>query len=319
MAMAVLLDTAQFAERDRRDALITTMRDTSGVSQVKLGDDEPVHARLDLWWFGSSAILRAESNDMSLIRTARAARSDSGEHIAIGVHEYGVARYQVGATTRVVPAGEVLVVDVSRPFTFGWHGCGAAFSLNTWAEDLALPPTLIRQASQRLQTSPLYGLASRHIADVTRHADALSASSVAHTLGAASIELARALIATAVDDTPGTRDVIEQTLITQVRAYVRQHLRDPDLSPDMIAAALAISTRHLYRVCTRANLRLEQWIISTRLDHAKAELAHPSARHRSIAGVARTWGFTDPTHFSRRFRAAFGMLPSEWRRGHQPG
>lgn len=315
--MAVLLDTARFAARDRRDALITTMRDAAGVSRVELGTEEPVHARLDLWWFGgSAAILRAESNGMSMIRTAKAARSDSGEHIAIGVHEFGVARYQVGTTTRVVAGGEVLVVDVSRPFTFGWRGRGAAFSLNTSTEQLALPPDLVRRASRRLRASPLYGLVSRHIADLTRDADALSATAAAHTLGAASIDLARALIATAVDDTPSARDVVEQTLITQVRAHVRQHLRDPDLSPNAIAAALAISPRHLYRVCARANLRLAQWIISLRLDHAKAELAHPSARHRSIAAVAWQWGFTDPTHFTRRFRAAYGILPSEWRSEH---
>jgi AraC-like DNA-binding protein len=191
---------------------------------------------------------------------------------------------------------------------------GAAQSLNTWIEDLALPIDLVRRASLRLRSSPLYALFSRQIMDMVRNADMLSTSPAAGMLGSASLELARALIATAVDDEPGTRDVVEQTLIVQVRAYVRQHLRDPDLTPGTIAAALAISPRHLHRVCANANLRLEQWIISSRLEHAKTELAQPSARHRSIATIARRWGFKDPTHFTRRFRAAYGMLPNEWRR-----
>ncbi|MFY1670340.1 AraC family transcriptional regulator [Plantactinospora sp. WMMB334] len=25
-------------------------------------------------------------------------------------------------------------------------------------------------------------------------------------------------------------------------------------------------------------------------------------------------GFTDPTHFARRFRATYGLTPSDWRR-----
>ena len=313
--MAVLLDTAGIPVRDRRDAVITTLRDTSGASRVSLEDDEPVHARLDLWPFGAAAIFRTESTGVSMTRTAKAARSASGEHIAIGVHELGVARHRVGATTRVVPRGEALVVDVSRPFDYEWRGHGAAQSLNIPSDQLALPTDLVRRAGTRLQSSPLYGLVTRHIVDMTRNAEALSASAVAHTLGAASIELARALIATALDDAPGTRDIVEQTLITQVRAYVRQHLRDPELTPDAVAAALAISPRHLYRVCARANLRLEQWIIKTRLEHAKAELARPSAHHRSIVATAQRWGFKDPTHFTRRFHDAYGMLPSEWRRG----
>lgn len=312
--MAVLLDTATLAPRDRRDALITTMREAAGVTRVDVEDDEPVRARVDLWAFGSASILRAESTGFANVRTAKAARAASGEHIAIGVHESGVARYQAGTTLRMVPAGEILVVDVSRPFTFGWRGFGAAQSLNTWTEDLALPADLVRRAGPRLRSSPLYGLFSRHVLDITRNADLLSTSPAAGMLGAASIELARALIATAVEDVACTRDIVEQTLIVQVRAYVRQHLRDPDLGPAAIAAALAISPRHLHRVCANANLRLEQWIIACRLEQAKAELVHPSSRHRSIGTISRRWGFKDQTHFTRRFRLAFGMLPSEWRR-----
>ncbi|MDX3664048.1 helix-turn-helix domain-containing protein [Streptomyces sp. ID05-26A] len=312
--MAVLLDTATIPLRDRRDALITTLRDASGTSRVEPADDEPVRARIDLWSFGTASILRADSNGFANIGTTRSSRSASGEHIAIGVHETGVAHYEVGATAHTVRAGEILVVDVGRPFSFGWRGRGAALSLNTSAEHLALPADLVRRAGPRLRSSPLFELFSRHILDITRNADLLSPGPAAEMLGAASIELARALIATAADNAAGARDVLEQTLVVQVRAYVRQHLRDPDLSPGTIATALALSPRHLHRVCANANLRLEQWIIASRLDHAKAELVHPSSRHRSIATVARSWGFKDPTHFARRFRIAFGMLPNEWRR-----
>lgn len=312
--MTVVLDTALIPAPDRRDALITTCRDAAGVSRVALSDDEPVQARLDVWSFGAATLLRVASNGMSLASTTKSARAASGEHIAIGVHAYGVARYQVGTTTRVLPAGDVVVVAVNRPFTFGWQGPGAASSLNISTEQLALPPALVHRASLRLARSPLHGLVSRHIADLTQSADALSSSTTAATLGEASIELIRALIATTLDDTPGARDIVEQTLITQVRAYVHQHLRDSDLTPETIAAALAISPRHLYRVCASSNLRLAQWIISTRLEHAKAELTNSNARHRSIATIARRWGFKDPTHFARRFRAVHGLLPSEWRR-----
>ncbi|HEX6452329.1 MAG TPA: AraC family transcriptional regulator [Trebonia sp.] len=32
-----------------------------------------------------------------------------------------------------------------------------------------------------------------------------------------------------------------------------------------------------------------------------------------MAAIARRWGFADSTHFSRRFRQAYGMSPREWR------
>jgi AraC-like DNA-binding protein len=67
-------------------------------------------------------------------------------------------------------------------------------------------------------------------------------------------------------------------------------------------------------VCARAGLSLEQDIIGRRLEAARAELARPASRHRSIGVVARRWGFADPTHFGRRFRSAYGMTPGDWRR-----
>lgn len=47
---------------------------------------------------------------------------------------------------------------------------------------------------------------------------------------------------------------------------------------------------------------------------AAEELLRRESRHRSIAAIARSWGFRDPSHFARRFLAAYGVTPKEWRR-----
>lgn len=58
--------------------------------------------------------------------------------------------------------------------------------------------------------------------------------------------------------------------------------------------------------------------IGERLRGAREDLARRDSR--TIAMVAGQWGFSDPTHFTRRFRAAYGITPSEWRRiGAEPG
>jgi AraC-like DNA-binding protein len=35
---------------------------------------------------------------------------------------------------------------------------------------------------------------------------------------------------------------------------------------------------------------------------------------KSVSAVAARWGFLDAAHFSRTFRDAFGMSPTDWRR-----
>ncbi|MBJ8341961.1 helix-turn-helix domain-containing protein [Antrihabitans sp. YC3-6] len=90
-------------------------------------------------------------------------------------------------------------------------------------------------------------------------------------------------------------------------------MTDTELSAETIAAAHNISVRYLYKITANAEFTLAQWITNQRLLAARAELANPTSAYRSVAMIARTWGFTNPAHFSRRFRDAFGSTPREWR------
>jgi len=37
---------------------------------------------------------------------------------------------------------------------------------------------------------------------------------------------------------------------------------------------------------------------------------------RPVAAIAARWGFVDAAHFSRAFKTAFGISPSEYRAAH---
>ena len=314
--MAVLLDTALVAAEDRLDAFRSAMVEASGSTRVDM-EAAPggVSGRMELWSFGASRIFAAQSTGVSMVRDTKAARGASPEAMAIGVHGAGLGRHETDTGQRVVRTGDVMVVDVTRPFDFSWSGHGSSTSLQVPIAELGIPLDAVQRAAGRLPSSPLYGIVSRHLVDLTHDADMLSATPMATALGESSTHLVRALLVGAMDDDgPRSREVAEETLMSQVHAYVRQHLRDPALGPESVARALAVSRRQLFRICTRADFSLEQYIIGKRLEGAKAELGSAVGRSRSIAAVAFWWGFKDPTHFARRFKAAYGLLPSDWRR-----
>lgn len=210
--------------------------------------------------------------------------------------------------------GGLICVDLTKPYDYAWRGMGSAFCLSVPAEQVGLPAHVVRTASRQLRTSPLYALFQRHLLSLARDTDAIVTDATAPAVASASIELLRALLASAAHDSRFDRSTVAAALLVQVRAYVQQHLREPDLTPATIARAHSISQRHLFRVCAAADFSLEQWIIGRRLVGAHEDLARASDVTVPISSIARRWGFRDPAHFTRRFKATYGLTPRDWRR-----
>jgi AraC-like DNA-binding protein len=179
---------------------------------------------------------------------------------------------------------------------------------------LGLPEDLVRAAAPRLAASPLHDLVHEYLRRLAASAGELAGSAAAASVGRATVELVRALLISAADDDSRRTAARHETLMTRVRVHAVQHLFDPDLTAEAIARAHNVSVRQLYKAFAEADLSLEQWILTQRLEAARTQLSSPAGRRRSIAATARACGFRDPSHFSRRFRAAYGMAPREWQR-----
>ncbi|MCC4309053.1 MAG: helix-turn-helix domain-containing protein [Alcanivorax sp.] len=95
--------------------------------------------------------------------------------------------------------------------------------------------------------------------------------------------------------------------------HVLAHIDDPELSPDELAGALHVSRRALYRLFEEHQLTPGRFIRQVRLDAIREALAAPDNAHRGILDIALDYGFTDSATFSRAFKSAFGVSPSEWR------
>jgi AraC-like DNA-binding protein len=314
--VVTLLDTDQLPPAERLPARVVARLEATMVSRVRFADPRAAwHARLDAWDVGGLRVLRADlTGDPVLGRGAEEVRDDVEPAVSFAVQEVGVGLHEQFGTQRTVPRGGLVLTEVSSPYRYRWTGRGVCRALQVPVSRLGLPVDDVRRAVPVAHRSPLYGLVRAHLTEVTRDAERLAGEPLVHALANATIDLTRALLASAVGPARPVDDVAAETLLTRVRSYVRQHLTDPGLDAAQVAAAHAISVRQLYRLCAAAHFSLEQWIIQQRLEGARAELATPRSRDRSIAVIARHWGFTDPSYFSRRFRRAFGLTPREWRR-----
>ncbi|MFJ1730840.1 helix-turn-helix domain-containing protein [Streptomyces sp. NPDC088254] len=99
----------------------------------------------------------------------------------------------------------------------------------------------------------------------------------------------------------------------QIDAFIQRRLGDPDLTPATIAEAHHISVRYLYQIFDTHQMTVAAWIRHCRLEHCHRDLADPRLRSHSIRVIANRWGFSDAAHFSRAFRAAYGISPRDHR------
>jgi AraC-like DNA-binding protein len=90
--------------------------------------------------------------------------------------------------------------------------------------------------------------------------------------------------------------------------FIREHLRDPDLSIDRISAALGCTKRYLHMLFSDRGTTISDYIRNARLQNCRQELETHAGR--SITDVAFSWGFSSSSHFSRVFREYFGVVPS---------
>ena len=84
-------------------------------------------------------VFTAASTGISMSRDARAARGASTEAVAVAVHGAGTGRHVTAAGQRLVRTGDLMVVDITRPFDFAWSGPGSSTSIQVPIADLGLP------------------------------------------------------------------------------------------------------------------------------------------------------------------------------------
>lgn len=222
---------------------------------------------------------------------------------------------QAGSTRSSATRDVVSVVDVTRAMSVRTSADTELLQLYLSAEQLGLRVDALRAGAADVERSPLRHLVARHVLDLPRDDAAVPTADIRGSVGSATIQLVRAMLIGSVrpEDLVGS-EMGPAHLRLCVERYVRQHLRDPALSPAGIARAHAISVRHLHGLWRDEPTTLWRWVVRRRLAGVQESLADPALAHRSVAAIAREWCFPNPTSFARRFREEYGMTPRQWRR-----
>jgi AraC family transcriptional regulator len=98
--------------------------------------------------------------------------------------------------------------------------------------------------------------------------------------------------------------------LTQVTEILRERFQE-NVSLDELAQAVGIHAVHLARTFRKFhNCTIGDYVRGLRIEFASHQL---STSDLSLADIASAGGFADQSHFSRTFKRATGMLPSQFR------
>lgn len=214
----------------------------------------------------------------------------------------------------VMRPGELSFYDTSRPYSlvFDEEFRNLVMMFPKDRLDFPAPLTDSLTAVSLTQQHQLASAISQFIAQASPHLGLLPGSAQTK-LARTSVELVNTVLS-AVLGVGADRTHPRQAMLQQITEHISANLGMPDLSPRSIAEANYISTRHLHALFAEQDTTVSAWIRERRLDRCRRDLADPALAHRGVASIAASWGFSDAAHFSRVFRAAYGVSPSELRR-----
>jgi len=128
-----------------------------------------------------------------------------------------------------------------------------------------------------------------------------------HTLDLLAASLAKTMEA----DRPRVSSA-KALVLSNIRSVIEARLTDPSLGAQAVADAAGVSVRYANAVLADHDTSIMRLIQARRLARCRYALEDPNQAHRTVSEIAYGWGFSDMTHFGRRFKKAYGILPSEY-------
>lgn len=224
----------------------------------------------------------------------------------------GLARFTIAGTAVTAGPGECVLIDTGQPYEL-------ECSLGTSAIALTLPGQWLQRWLPRPEACPPQfdpsDSWSQALCAVVSSLQPSSIDQLAFAGSALAESIATLLALVAGAEAQGAEPALLDALIGGLRAS----LHEPDLSPARLAERHHISTRTLYYAFASAGTTFRDELTRSRLERARELLSAPCLSESPIAEIASRCGFTDPSHFAKRFRQQFGRSPVQFRRGVHQG
>jgi AraC-like DNA-binding protein len=311
--MAIVLSTQDVHPRER----LSYWRETAAAQEVDLSASPGFLATLRNQTLDNMGVSELDCDPCQVRRTSRNIARAGCDHFTLFMQQRGRGVVSQGDRVAVNQRGGFLLLDTRRPY-----------ELNNQERARTLVLTIPRRAfEERLGAAaalyaltmdagrPLSGIVSVFLSMLPSRIEAAD-KPTASRLAEQALDLIALALSLEVGET-ATLASARATALFRLKAVIEARLCDPALKPAAVAAAAGISVRYANDLLSREGTSVERYILDRRLERSRRALEDPAQAHRMIGEIAFAWGFSDLSHFVRRFRARYGLTPGDYRRRAQ--
>ena len=300
------LDTSGLTPRKQVQCWSDALTDLCGRFDIDPLEAASFEGRINYTTVSKLKLCQIEASQHRLAHTASRAKPGDHPFVKILFQTYGISHFEQGGRRIELTPGDCLAYDVSCPHTI-------VSPTLTRHEVVIVPKELLQERGFRLTKMSAYKLSARtgtgRIAYNFVHAafDEATKLSPNNAIGVADALIDLLLLPLHEHDAMFDR-VGPEAMYVRAQFFIREHLRDPELSIDQISAALSCTKRYLHMLFSDRGTTISDHIQHARLQNCRRELETQTGK--TITDVAFSWGFSSSSHFSRVFRKHFGVVPS---------
>ncbi|WP_443078817.1 helix-turn-helix domain-containing protein [Streptomyces sp. NBC_01497] len=301
---------------DRFDAWRERMSATHAPMRLESNRAGDFHARQRLIGLGAVSMWPAHFEQLVFLRTPKLIRQSDPEVYHLSLLRDGAAGVSWGREENVYSTGDFHLNDSSRPYEI-WTADGWISSVGVEIPKALLPlpaDTVDRAVGRHLTGRSGPGALLAHFLTQLAADTSSYRLSDGPRLATVLVDLVAAMLAHAVEEeTSQSPETRTRVLTLRIKTFIRQNLHDPELTPSQVAERHHISCGYLHRLFRDEGETVAAHIRHERLAGAHRDLADPAHAATPVHVIATRWGYSRASEFTRAFRTAYGIPPTEHR------
>src|SRR3984957_6987142 len=245
------------------------------------------------FWSREKKHISAEDDDdilLSILLSGSGALEQDGRTVVQRQHE--IVLYDTSQAFRYDLTSEVVLMKIPRRLLASRYTNLRSLMAVGVRTDLSLNALLMDLATRTM------------LLDVPED----SSTTVGARLASSVLDLVSAVIDLEIEER-GALNHQRMSQLERAQRYAVANLGDENLSPEAMAKRGAVSLRTLNRLFAKIGTTPMRWVWQRRLQASHSALSEGCAT--SVTDAAFQFGFSEVSHFSRSFKAAYGVSPEQ--------